>query len=136
MSCHAKAPLDFTKGKAWGTIAKSKLVSLSPRWGDGSVTTAYQYGSHKSRLITQLLKKDTPCKAEISDSEWVRLVTWVDANAPNNHLMNSKRTADGKNWQWETYNWQDPWAQPAEIPAMGQYIQLPDNKWRRELTKQ
>jgi hypothetical protein len=139
VSCHgAEAPkkgLNFTTGKAYNTIRKAKLVSISPRQGDGTITAPYQYGSHKSRFITQLLKKDTPCKAKLSESEWIRLVTWVDANAPNRADMLSKRTADGKNWVWEEYKWKDPWAQPAEIPAKGQYLKIPKNKWVEKLGK-
>jgi len=140
VSCHgdnkpAKG-LNITEQQAWKTIIKGKLVSLSPRLGDGSITMPYQYGSHKSRLITQLLKEDGPCKARLSEEEWLRLVTWVDANVPNADRMLHKRTADGRNWDWGPYTWRAPWAQPEEVPAMGTHINLPDNAWRRTLLKQ
>ena len=131
--CHSGGKLDFTQGNAWRTISKAKLVALSPIHGDGSVTQPYEYGSHKSGLITQLLKENSPCKAEMSDADWTRLVTWVDANAPNNSMMLSKRTASGANWVWEPYAWRDPWAQPEEVPARGECIELPDNTWRQDL---
>lgn len=138
IGCHGAAQpekgLNFTKGQAYQTIMKRRLVSVSPREGDGSITVPYQYGSHKSRLITQLLKPDTPCKATLNESEWIGLVTWVDANAPNRDMMHSKRTADGRNWVWEPYDWKDIWAQPAEVPAKGEYLALPANKWLDKLS--
>ncbi len=137
VSCHGtdapKKGLDLTEGKAYGAIHRAKLLSLSPMRGDGSVTKPYQYGSHKSRLITQLLRADTPCNAGLSEHEWIRLVTWVDANAPNRDGMRSKRTADGRNWIWEPYEWKDPWAPPAGISAKGEYVKMPRNKWLTEL---
>jgi len=139
VSCHgAQAPkkgLNLTKGQAYNTIQKARLVSLSPVHGDGSITRPYQYGSHKSRLVKQLLESDTPCHAKLSEPEWIRLVTWVDANAPNRDGMWSKRTADGRDWIWEPYKWKDPWARPVEIPARGEHLRIPRNKWLEQLTK-
>lgn len=40
----------------------------------------YTYGSHKSKLIQTLLKGHQ--KVKLEQAEFVRLVTWVDANAP------------------------------------------------------
>jgi len=141
--CHGAAPLptsggkpkphlDFTKGKAYGTITRG-LVAISSRSSSGSITSTKQFGSHKSRLITQLLKKDTPCRADLSEDDWITLVTWVDANAPNRGTMHSKRTADGRNWVWERHEWKDPWAQPMEVPARGQVLNIPRNKWLDQL---
>lgn len=127
------AGLDFSAGRAYRTIIDGGLVSLSPREGDGSVTAAYQYGSHKSRLITKLLEEDSPCTIDLGSDDWITLVTWVDANAPNAAGMWEKRTADGRNWVWSDYQWKDCWTAPEEIPARGDYLQLPENSWRKAL---
>jgi hypothetical protein len=37
-------------------------------------------GSHPSKLVAQI-RKD-PCKADITREEFVRIVTWIDANVP------------------------------------------------------
>jgi hypothetical protein len=141
ISCHgSKNPakgLNFTKGKAMHTIIDKRkgLISLSPIHGDGSITMPYQYGSHKSRFITQLLKKDGPCKVQLSEDEWIRLVTWVDANAPHEDRMYHKRTADGRKGVWAPFAWRDPWARPQEVPAKGEYIKLPENSKQKEVKK-
>ena len=136
--CHGgeqpKKGLNFAAGKSFATITDAKLVSLADWFsGNGSTTQPYQQGSHKSKLITQLLKKDTPCKADFDENEWIRLVTWVDANAPNQGGMLHKRTSDGRRWVWSKYAWKDIWATPREVPAMGDYIKLPGNVWRKSL---
>ena len=135
--CHSgdqpKKNLNLVGPGAYARIMQARLVSLSNKESDGSVTMAYQQGSHKSKLVTQLLKQDTPCKAALNETEWERLVTWVDANAPKSDTMHSKRTADGRNWVWEPFEWRDPWLQPAEIPAMGEFLKIPTNKWTEKL---
>jgi hypothetical protein len=139
VSCHSGDQLknkpNFTKDKSYRSIIDNKLVSLSPINGDGSITQPYQFGSHKSKLVTQLLKKDAPCKANLDHDEWIRLVTWVDANAPYRDMMFSIRAADGRSKVWEPYKWKDPWTQPKQIPAKGQYLEIPNNVWLEQLRK-
>jgi len=124
--CHkgpeAKAKIDLSKGKAYNTIVRHrKLVTLSDRMSDGGVTTVKQFGSYKSKLITNLLDKNFKKhqNLKLSKDEWITLVTWVDANAPNQHLMWSKRPADGGKPRWEPHDWGDPWAPSQQTPAMG-----------------
>ena len=141
VSCHGaeqpKKGLNFTAGKSFATITDAKLVSLADWFsGNGSTTQPYQQGSHKSKLITQLLKKDTPCKANFDQNEWIRLVTWIDANAPNEGRMLEKRTADGRRWIWSKYAWKDIWGAPREVPAKGVHLKLPANAWRKSLLGQ
>jgi len=135
--CHGddepKGNLNFTKGKAYQTIIENNLVSLSYIDSDGSITMPYQFGSHKSTLVTQLLKKNTPCKVDLDKDEWTRLVTWVDANAPHRDHMFSVRTGDGRSKVWEPYQWKDPWTQPKEVPAKGDHIDIPNNVWLEQL---
>ena len=127
--------INLSKDKSYLTIIENDLVSLSPIEGDGSITQSYQFGSHKSKLITQLLKSNTPCKANLDQDEWIRLVTWVDANAPERDNMFHVRTADGKQNVWRPYPWKDPWTQPKQIPAKGDYLKIPNNKWLEKLGK-
>lgn len=124
--CHrgpeAKAKIDLSKGRAYNTIVKSRrLVTLSNRESSGSITSIKQFGSHKSKLIANLLDKNARGhkNVKLSTAEWITLVTWVDANAPNQHLMWSKRPADGGRPRWEPYDWGDPWAPSQLVPAMG-----------------
>jgi hypothetical protein len=139
VSCHGenqpKSNLNFTKGKSYQTIIKKKLISQSPINGNGSITTPYQYGSHKSKLVTQLLKQNTPCNGDLDQDEWIRLVTWVDANGPYRDMMFSVRAADGRAKVWEAYKWNDPWTEPKQIPAKGQYLKIPNNVWLDQLRK-
>ncbi|MDP7289500.1 MAG: hypothetical protein QGH94_16075, partial [Phycisphaerae bacterium] len=71
--------------------------------------------------ISNLLDKDYKAhqQVKLTSEEWITLVTWVDANAPNQHLMWSKRPADGGRSRWEVYDWGDPWAPSEQVPAMG-----------------
>jgi hypothetical protein len=50
---------------------------------DASISQPKEFGSHRSRLITTLLK-DPLHRREIKleEEQWISLVTWVDANAP------------------------------------------------------
>jgi hypothetical protein len=41
----------------------------------------YTYGSHKSRLIEVLKDKDY-CEIQLPREDFIRLVTWIDGNAP------------------------------------------------------
>ena len=97
--CHsgaeAKAKLDLTGAltthfsRSYEAIMKRKLVSYiqefvgpQPRAQKTNVVPfpPYQLGSHASKLIGLLRKGHQ--EAVLERSEWVRLVTWVDANAP------------------------------------------------------
>ena len=51
-----------------------------PKTGDASPIPPYTLGSHASRLI-QLLRQGHE-NVQLSREEFIRLVTWVDANAP------------------------------------------------------
>jgi len=113
-----------------------KFISRSSNHSDCSITKPLQFGSHKSRLITRLLEEDTPCKSNLPEEDWITLVTWVDANAPFEDRMLSKRTSDGRTWVWEHHKWKHPWAAAEQTPAMGDYIPMPNNKWRQQLSGQ
>ena len=62
---------------------KKKLVSyLEGGFGSANVPAEppLSFGSHRSKLVEQILK--APCKSKITRNEFIRIVTWIDANAP------------------------------------------------------
>ena len=42
--------------------------------------TPLTFGSHRSKLVERIRGK--PCKAKLTRAEFIRIVTWIDANAP------------------------------------------------------
>ncbi len=59
-----------------------QLVAISNYKSGPEVTEPYQFGSHRSRLITALLEKPVHReKVRLSEDDWRALVTWVDLNA-------------------------------------------------------
>jgi hypothetical protein len=87
-------------GTLFGQPAGSKepgpvFVSVSNRFSGASVSLPKQFGSHRSRLI-ELLQTDPLHKTEaaLSDSEWIALVTWIDANAPYYDTFFNRRPDD------------------------------------------
>ena len=72
----------FESAKA-AAYAPDGLVCLSNHMSGPEVTQPKQFGSHRSRLITSLLKDEAHLKdVSLSGAEWETLVTWVDGNAP------------------------------------------------------
>lgn len=91
VSCHAglkpAAGLDFSGGltarhnRAYDTMLEKKLVAWSNVGEDARVTQPMMFGSHRSKLI-QVLCKPGGQRSKLSAEDWLRLVTWIDANAP------------------------------------------------------
>ena len=52
------------------------------------------FGSHLSKLADRIRK--APCKAKITRGEFVRIVTWIDANAPYYGTYRGKRSISDK----------------------------------------
>ena len=52
------------------------------------------YGSHLSKLVERI-RKD-PCKAKVTRGEFVRIVTWIDANTPYYGTYRGKRDIKDK----------------------------------------
>lgn len=59
-----------------------QLISISNRFSGAEISEPYQFGSHKSKLITTLLQDDHRKNVNMKQQEWIDLVTWVDLNAP------------------------------------------------------
>lgn len=91
---HPEAQNDkFISGKEGQKIIKEKmqkntwpgmLVSISDRFDNADITQPYQFGSNKSKLIRTLLddeKHSKKVRPNLSEEEWLLLVTWVDHNA-------------------------------------------------------
>ncbi len=38
------------------------------------------FGSHRSKMVERIRK--APCKSDLSREEFIKIVTWIDANAP------------------------------------------------------
>jgi hypothetical protein len=105
VSCHSglkpAAGLDFSSGltatynRAFDTILDRRLVSRSPFHGDANITMPLAFGSHKSKLVAALRKGEKPGEMprwnDLTSEERLRLVTWIDANAPYNDGFINKR---------------------------------------------
>jgi len=63
-------------------INKGLVANLNDGYGASNVVPEppLTFGSHQSRLIARI--RTAPCKAKLTRAEFIRLVTWVDANAP------------------------------------------------------
>jgi len=53
------------------------------------------FGSHLSKLAVQI-STDTPCNANVSREELIRIVTWIDANAPYYGTYRGKRDLEDR----------------------------------------
>jgi len=102
VGCHSgkrpKGRLDLT-----GVLTESWNRSYENIMGKGLVSTRQcgfgrsgfrpaeplSFGSHLSKLAARMRSK--PCKAKITQGEFVRIVTWIDANAPYYGTYRGKR---------------------------------------------
>ena len=65
-------------------LQKQALVSYLYTSNFGSANVPLEppmsFGSHRSRMVERIRQK--PCKAGLSREEFIKIVTWIDANAP------------------------------------------------------
>jgi len=94
IKCHGekdpKGDLDLTSAytlrfnRSYENLTNKGLVSYLHTDGFGSAHVPTDppltFGSHKSKLVKQI-RKD-PCKSGMTREEFIRIVTWIDANAP------------------------------------------------------
>ncbi|MBW8016899.1 MAG: hypothetical protein FVQ82_11990 [Planctomycetes bacterium] len=77
---------------------KKRYVSYLRTSGFGSSHVPLEppltFGSHRSKLVERIREK--PCKAGISREEFIKIVTWIDANVPFYGTHNGK-----KNIKWK-----------------------------------
>ena len=100
-SCHSglkpAAGLDFSGGltarynRCYDTIIARKLVAQSNVGDDARVTMPLEFGSHRSDLAARFLKRLRSQPPKITHEEWLRVVTWIDANAPYHDGFINKR---------------------------------------------
>jgi len=89
---HDAAVAGYGHNRAFETILANSLVSLSPaRMQDASITQPLAYGSHKSRLITALGDDSHSEEVTLTEEGRLRLVMWIDANAPYHDQFVNKR---------------------------------------------
>jgi mono/diheme cytochrome c family protein len=104
VECHSglkpKAGLDFSGGlttrynRAYDTIYANRLVAWSNVGEDARITMPLEFGSHKSKLAEVFLKRLRCKPPKITEEEWLRVVTWIDANAPYHDGFINKRQAE------------------------------------------
>ena len=106
-SCHGgsapKGGLNLTGemttlfSRSYESIISKGLVSkidVDPRSAYIPAEPPLTFGSHRSKLIDKMLKP--PCNAKLSEEEFARLVTWIDANAPFYGIYEGR-----KNLKWK-----------------------------------
>lgn len=76
---------------AFNTIIHKRLVSWSPVQGGAEVTEPLAFGSHRSRLIEVLRGEKHIERVKLSSDEMLRLVVWIDLNAPYHDGFVNKR---------------------------------------------
>ena len=119
LGCHSgktpKGDLNLTGtltvkfNQSYNTLKKKKLVSyLEGGFGSAHVPAEppLTFGSHRSKMVERIRK--APCKSKTTREEFIRIVTWIDANAPYYGTHRGK-----KNLQWKN----DPDFRP--LPVAG-----------------
>jgi len=93
VSCHSgekpKGRLDLSDAltrsfnRSYENIVGKGLVNYrDTRYGQAGFLSVppLTHGSHRSSLVGQIRK--TPCKAGLTQADFVKIVTWIDSNAP------------------------------------------------------
>jgi len=69
--------------KSYESLVSKKLISfLYGCVGEANIPAELplSFGSHRSRLVERIGK--APCKSKLTRTEFIKIVTWIDANAP------------------------------------------------------
>ena len=110
VSCHSgkepKGDLDLTGeltmmwNRSYENLTKKALVNYLHTCGYGSSCVPAEppltFGSHRSKLIERIRK--APCKSKITREDFIKIVTWIDANAPYYGTHRGR-----KNLKWRDY---------------------------------
>ncbi|MBN1489415.1 MAG: hypothetical protein JXA69_05805 [Phycisphaerae bacterium] len=95
---HPCAPPEGVAGyganRAFDTLMARGLVAWSPVQGDAAISMPLAFGSHRSKLVHAVRAHANGKQVQLSDEEWLRLVTWIDANAPYHDSFVNKRPAE------------------------------------------
>jgi len=100
VGCHSgeapKGRLDLTADSSYKNLVHSRLVNHR-ECGYGAAhfraVPPLTHGSHLSELTARIRKN--PCKANLTRAEFIRIVTWIDANVPY-HGFYGKIVVQGK----------------------------------------
>ena len=65
--------------------------AATARAQDASITPPLAYGAHRSKLLEALRRKPHAGKVQLDEEERLRLVLWIDANAPYHDAFVDKR---------------------------------------------
>ena len=70
--------------RSYENLTKKAMVSYLHTCGYGSSHVALEppltFGSHRSKMVARIRK--APCKSNITREDFIKIVTWIDANAP------------------------------------------------------
>ena len=95
LTSHDPKIAGYGYNRAFETILLKDLVSRSAaRAQDSAVTPPMAYGSHRSRLIQCLADKNHAGPVKLSAEDRLRLVMWIDTNAPYHDRFVNKRPAE------------------------------------------
>ena len=99
------------------------LVSISDRHSNADITMPYAFGSTQSKLIQTLMNDPEhrdDVKANMTEEEWLKLVTWIDHNAVYHSTVIDKsdfgRDQDGPLYRVE-FNLPSPWTPADTMPS-------------------
>ena len=78
--------------RAYRSLITGGLVAYSNKSDPAdALSKPLAFGSHRSKLIAALRKGACGKRVELSSGEWLRLVTWVDGNAPyHDNFINTR----------------------------------------------
>jgi hypothetical protein len=94
LTCYDLAVPGYGYNRAYASLVGSGLVACSPaRQQDASITPPLAYGSPRSKLVAALAKPPHVERARLDDDERLRLLLWIDANAPYHDRFVNKRPA-------------------------------------------
>ena len=82
---------------SYQNLLKKKLVSfLEGGFGSANVPAEppMTFGSHQSKLVDRI--RQGPCNADLKREEFIRIVTWIDANVPYYGTHKGKKNAQHK----------------------------------------
>ena len=71
-------------------------IDVTPRDAFIPAVPPLTFGSHRSKMIEKIRHKGSPCNMNLTLDEFVRLVTWIDANAPYYGIYEGKRNLKWK----------------------------------------
>jgi hypothetical protein len=107
IGCHGptnpKARLDLTgvPTRTWSRsyenlIGKGLVSYRDCRYGSANFRSEapLSFGSHLSKLVGRIRKN--PCKAKLTREEFIRIVTWIDANSPYYGTYRGKKSIHDK----------------------------------------